>query len=139
VTKPPPKTTAPNKRRENDLLWRLHARRHTTSPTAVTGNTGFKTGRAAALFAGAVIVRVVVAALPEGVTVAGLNAHEAPAGNPEQAKLTAALNPFCGVIVSVVVPVPPALSVSELGEAANVKLGGGRLIVYVADATALVE
>jgi len=86
-------------------------------------------GRAIADFAGAATVRVVVAALPDGVTVVGLNAHVAPAGNPEHAKLTAELKPFCGEIVSVVVPFPPELTVRDVGEAAKVKLGGGRLIV----------
>ncbi len=94
-------------------------------------------GRTAALFAGAVIVNVVVAAAPDGVTVAGLNEQLAPVGNPEQAKLTAALKPFCGVTVSVVVSVPPGLRLSEVGKAANVKLGGARLIVYVAEAIGL--
>ena len=83
------------------------------------------------------IVKVVEAAPPDGVTVVGLKEHEAPLGNPEHAKLTAELKPFCGVTVNVVVPVPPAFAVNEVGDAAKVKLGGGKLIVYVADATAL--
>lgn len=49
-------------------------------------------------------VSVVVTAVPEGVTWAGLNAQVAPAGRPEQLKLTAELNPPCGVTVSVTVP-----------------------------------
>jgi len=85
------------------------------------------------------MVNVVVAALPDGVTIAGLNAHVAPNGNPEHAKLTAALNPFCGVTVSVVVPVPPPLTLNEAGAAPSVNVAGGKLIVYVADATALAE
>ena len=70
-----------------------------------------------------------VAAAPDGVTEVGLKTQEAPAPSPEQAKLTAALNPFCGVTVSVAGPLPPELTVREAGEARIVKFGCGRLIV----------
>lgn len=109
------------------------------SATAVNGSPSFVPDRIAADCMGAVIANVVVAAPPEGVTVAGLNTHTAPDGKPEQAKLTAALNPFCGVTVSIVVPAPPELIVNDAGDASRVKLAGGSVIVYVADATALVE
>jgi hypothetical protein len=46
----------------------------------------------------------VLAAAPEGVTVAGEKEHVDPEGNPEQAKLTEELKPFSGVTVSVTVP-----------------------------------
>jgi hypothetical protein len=49
-------------------------------------------------------VSVVVTAVPEGVTWAGLNPQVVPAGRPEQLKLTAESNPPCGVMVSVTVP-----------------------------------
>jgi hypothetical protein len=71
------------------------------------------------------IVSCVVAAAPEGVTVAGLKEQAVPTGSPEQAKLTIVLNPYCGVTVRVTVPCPPDWMVSEEGEAPNVKLGGG--------------
>jgi hypothetical protein len=80
------------------------------------------------------MVNCVVAAEPEGVTVAGLKEQVAPAGRPEQAKLTAELNPFCGVTVRVTLPLVSA--VSEAADAARVKLGD-RVMVYVADAMAL--
>lgn len=67
-------------------------------------------------------------ALPDGVTVAGLKEQVTPEGKPEQAKLTVELKPFCGVAVTIDVPLPPASTVSAFGDAANVKLGGGRLM-----------
>jgi hypothetical protein len=82
------------------------------------------------------IVSCAVAAAPEGVTAAGLNEHVAFAGSPEQAKLTAELNPFCGVTVMVVDPCAPESTVNDVGEAANVNAGASK-IVYAADATGL--
>ena len=49
------------------------------------------------------IVTNAVTALPLGVTLEGPNKHDAPAGRPEQVKVTADLNPPCGVMVSVTV------------------------------------
>jgi hypothetical protein len=43
------------------------------------------------------MVNVVFAALPFGVTVAGLNEQFDAAGNPEHAKLTVPVKPPCGV------------------------------------------
>lgn len=67
------------------------------------------------------MVSFVVAAAPEGVTVDGLNEHEAPVGSPEQAKLTEELKPFCGVTVKVVVTCPPDWTVSDGEEAPILK------------------
>ena len=50
------------------------------------------------------MVSWVVAAPPEGVTVAWSKEHVAPAGSPEHARITGELNPFTGVTVSVTVP-----------------------------------
>jgi hypothetical protein len=85
----------------------------------------------------AAIVSCAAAALPEGVTVEGLKAHVTFVGRPEQAKVTAEVNPFCGVTISVAVPVSPDVIVSEPGDAAKAKFGGGRLIVYLAVAMGL--
>ena len=46
-----------------------------------------------------VMVSVVEAEVPDGVTVEGLKAQEAPLGNPLQAKFTVELKPFWGVTV----------------------------------------
>ena len=84
------------------------------------------------------IVSTEVAEAPEGVMLDGLNEQADPAGTPEQAKLTLELKPYFGVTVSVTVPWLPELTVSEAGDACNVKVGGGPiLITYAAEATAL--
>ena len=67
--------------------------------------------------------------MPPNSTLAGENVQVAPAGRPEQMKVTAELNPLAGVTVTVVVALCPAVTVSDVGEAATVKLGGGRLTV----------
>ena len=68
---------------------------------------------------------VVTAPAPEGVTVAGLNVHLTLGCKPVQAKLTVESKPFCGVTVSVTVPWLPEATVSEVGEPAKAKVGGG--------------
>lgn len=73
------------------------------------------------------IVSTDVAAVPDGVTVAGLKAHVVPVGSPEHAKLTAELKPYCGVTVRVAVPGLPDCTVSEDVETPNVKLAAGAL------------
>jgi hypothetical protein len=61
-------------------------------------------------------VRVVVtAALPLGVTVAGLKVQVAWAGRPEHAKVMADAKPKAGVAAMVVVPVPPLAIEIEAG------------------------
>ena len=89
----------------------------------------------AADFAAALIVRTSLVVWG-GVTEVGLNEQLAPAGNPEQAKVTAELKPFCGVMVNVTVPCPPALRVSDAGEPAKVKVTGS---TYAAEETVLAE
>lgn len=74
-------------------------------------------------------MRVVEAAAPAGVTVAGEKPHDAPEGNPEQLNETAELNPFTGVTVNLVAPFCPAVTVNAVGLAAKVKSGAGRLMV----------
>jgi hypothetical protein len=71
------------------------------------------------------IVTVVVAAAPLGVTDEGEKLHELFAGRPEQLKVTALLNPFCGVTLRVAVPVIPAAILREEGFAASVNVGVG--------------
>jgi hypothetical protein len=71
-----------------------------------------------------VTVSFVVTAAPDGVTVAGLNEQLAPAGSPLHAKLTAELNPPCGVTVSVRFPALPELTLSEFCETLNANVGG---------------
>jgi hypothetical protein len=77
-----------------------------------------------------VVTVSVVDVVPGGVTVDGEKLQDAPAGNPdEQLSETAELNPLSSAIVTVVVPLCPAVTVTDVGEAATEKSGGGRLIV----------
>jgi len=77
--------------------------------------------------------RVDVAALPFGVTVDGEKLQVLAAGNPEQAKLTCWLNPYCGITVMVVVPVCPGLIVTVVGLKLTVKLGGFTVCIRAVD------
>src|ERR1700690_959303 len=66
----------------------------------------------------------------------GLKPAVTPLGNPEAASVTLPENPFCGVMVMVLVPLaPPFAMVTVLGEAERVKLCASaftvRLIVVV--------
>jgi hypothetical protein len=76
-----------------------------------------------------VIVILVVTTAPEGVTVEGEKLQLAPAGTPEQLKLTAELNPLLGVTEIVVVPLCPAVTVIEIGETVIEKSGGVLVMV----------
>jgi hypothetical protein len=72
-------------------------------------------------------------------TVINAKLHAAPAGNPEQANETLELNPFKPVTAIVAVPLCPGVTVIHDGETESVKSGGGKLIVYAALATSLLE
>src|ERR1700722_8838635 len=62
--------------------------------------------------AAACTVSIADVAPADGVTLAGLNMQVAPEGNPAQLNVTACLNPFSGVTVSVKFPEPPAFMLS---------------------------
>lgn len=111
------------------LLYRfLHLNRPKITASAVTGKSRRDSGRMEDDCAAATMVSWVVAAAPEGVTVVGWNEHVASAGNPEHAKLTGELNPFCGVTESVIVPWATESTVSAFGEAARAKLAGADMV-----------
>jgi hypothetical protein len=75
---------------------------------------------------------VETAALPEGVTVAGLKLQETPAGNPVQAKVTAELKPLAGATLRVAAEGANLESVREPGSTETEKsAGGGGLTVTV--------
>jgi hypothetical protein len=72
----------------------------------------------------------VVAATPaesvnvlEAVAGLGLNDAVTPLGRPDADKLTPPLNPFCGVIPTVLVPLPPCAMLTLPGDAERLKLG----------------
>ena len=111
-------TTAPPSKR-----LRFHTKKQPAIASPVAGRNGREPGRVALACALTVIVSCAFAAVPEGVTVVGLKEQVAFAGSPEQAKLTAELNPFCGVTVIVADPCEPELTVNDVGEAANVNVG----------------
>jgi hypothetical protein len=118
-------------------LRRRPATHRTVAASDAPGQKGFRSGVIRAEVAAVAMVRVVVAAADAGVTLAGEKVHVAPAGRPEHAKETAELNPFSGAIVTVVVPLLPAVTLSKAGDRERLKSAGGRWMVYVAIATAL--
>jgi len=59
------------------------------------------------------------------VALAGLNVAVTPLGKPEADNVTLPLNPFCGVIAIVLVPLPPCATITLPGDAERVKLGAG--------------
>lgn len=73
------------------------------------------------------IVRVELAAAAFTVTDATENAHVAPVGNPEHAKLTVPVNPPLGVSVNVVIADAPGATVPDAGLAAMEKAGTAAL------------
>ena len=79
---------------------------------------------------------VEVATVPEGVTLAGAKEQLPPVGSPEQVNVVAEAKPFCGVTEIVTSPLCPYGTESEGCETANAKFGG-RLMMYAAEATAL--
>ena len=93
-----------------------------TSASAEAGTDGPELWRRVAAAAEVVTVSVVEATAPDSVTAAGENLHDAPAGNPEQLNETAEAYPFCGATNTVVVPLCPAVTVSDTGETATVKV-----------------
>jgi hypothetical protein len=115
----------------------LQPRPHSSAASAASGSSGIPLRTSDALNFAVDTVTVVEAAVPDGVTVAGEKLHDAPEGNPEQLKETAEVKPPCGVTLTVAVPLWPPVTVIDAGVEASEK-SGGRLIVYVALATALV-
>jgi hypothetical protein len=98
-------------------------KRHRPTAKAVNGRNGREFE--AVELEPAEIVSEMLAAAPEGVTVVGLKEQVAPAGSPEQAKVTVALNAYIGVTVSETVPEAPDPMAREEGETPRVKFGGG--------------
>src|SRR5262249_3953272 len=78
-----------------------------------------------------VAIPVTAAAPAENVTtlvaVAGLGLNDAvtPSGRPDADRVTLPLNPNCGVIVTVLVPLAPWLPFRLDGDDDNAKFGGG--------------
>jgi len=75
---------------------------------------------------------VVIVLVPLGVTLTGLKVQVVWLGSPEQVNVTVLLNPLSGVIVTVLVPVPPGAMLRVVGLAAIEKSGGSGWTVTVA-------
>ena len=73
----------------------------------------------------------VEAAVPFGVTVAGLKAQVEFAGSPEQANVVAPVNPLTGVIVIVAEAGEPAVTDPLAGEIARVKSAGTAAVTVI--------
>jgi hypothetical protein len=58
----------------------------------------------------------------------GLKAAVTPLGKPDAERATLPLNPFCGVMVMMLVPLPPWVTFTLLGEGESVKDGAGLLL-----------
>ncbi len=127
-TSPIPKTASTNG--TSNPRRRRNPNQPNDSAATVKGSPSFMLDRTAADCAGAVIVSVVVAAPPDGVTVVGLNAQVAPAGSPEHAKLTTALNPFCGVTTNGNDPVAPGFKLSPFAVGAESVNEGGDAVTF---------
>ena len=121
----------------SSLRLRLRPTRKSAVASDSAGHTNFCCGARLEEVADEAMVNVDVAAVELGVTVAGEKMQVAPAGWPEQVKEIAALNPLSGVTVTAVVPLFPAVRVSEAGERERLKSVAGRVMVYVAVATPL--
>jgi hypothetical protein len=127
-TSPTPARLTASSASSGQFLRFLQPSQHSAIATAVSGHTGIPR-RCNAALADAVVTVSTVEVVPGGVTVAGKKLQVAPAGNPEHANETAESNPPAGETVIVVVPLLPPFTVNELGAAATVNPGGGRLMV----------
>lgn len=110
-------------------LLRLRFRRPTIG---ISSNVNELPARTTAAFTLLWIVIVVVeAAVPFGVTVAGLKEHVEFAGRFEHVKVVAALKPFTGVTVTVVVAGVPAVTDALAGETESVKSAGSGVLTVI--------
>jgi len=104
-------------------LFRQPMQQRIAASAALEKRPGLR--RNAATDAGVAIVSVVETAAPEGVTVFGEKAQDAPEGSPEQLNEIVELKPFAGVTETVNVPLWPPVTVIVAGVAAMEKSGGG--------------
>jgi hypothetical protein len=100
--------------------------KHTANVKAESGTNGNCEPRR--ILADELMVRakVVERELPDGLIVEGEKVHDAPAGNPEQAKEMFWLNPFSGETVNTLVAVPVVGIEIDLGFSENEKLGADK-------------
>ena len=70
----------------------------------------------------AAVALAVSVSVPVEVVGFGLNAAVTPLGKPDAERVTLPLNPFSGVMVTVLVPLLPCVMVTLFGEAERLKL-----------------
>ena len=87
----------------------------------------------------AIVVATVIVELPDVVTEAGLKDAVTPAGKPLAENVTAPVNPFDGVIVTVYSLFDPLRTVWLAGEATRVKLCAGIVTTKVTVAECVAE
>lgn len=116
----------------------LQPKRHNSGASTAAENSSGLELKPAIVVAEAVTVSVVDTGAISGVTLDGEKLHDAPEGKPEQLNWIAELNAFCWLTVTDILPLLPASTVSDVGEAAMEK-SGGSLMVYTALAMALSE
>ena len=104
----------------------LKPKRQRATASVAPGNSGLLLRCRLAVVDPVDMVSVVCASVvPVVVNEAGANAHVAPEGNPEHAKVTGAFNGFCGVIDTVIVPtVWFGPKITNAGVRASEKFGG---------------
>lgn len=115
----------------------LPKKKNTTASTE-PGNQNSRAFRRTAEPAAVVTVRVETM-LPDPLTVVGVKLQVAPAGRPEQVNATVDVvgNPFCGVTVTVSVPLLPVTTVREGAESPSVKSAPGALTLVTVSTAAL--
>ena len=101
----------------------LQPKQQKATAKAEPGINGNELRRSAAELAEVVTVSV-VDIVPDGVRNVGEKPQDAPEGKPEQLNWTIELNPFCGVIVTVVAPLCPPCTEMDAGLRAIEKSGG---------------
>ena len=103
VTRPKPAQAVISRSHAGRRRRRIMPTRESPSASALIGHVERNPAGNAADVAAALMVRTSLVDWV-GVTEVGLKEQLAPAGNPEQANVTAELKPFCDVMVSVTVP-----------------------------------
>ncbi len=120
-------------------LRRLQPKMHTMIAKVLPENRLPYLHNSYAVVGEVVMVRVVVAVPPDGMTAAGEKLQDAPTGRPEQLNVTVDANPFNDVIETIVEALCPATSVMEGIELTTEKSGAGRLMIYAALPTVLLD
>ena len=127
IPNPSPAATPADSRRRPRRF--LQPKQQNAAASDVPGKIGLELGGRAAVAVEVATVRVVEAASPAGVTLAGEKLHADPVGKPEQLNVTVEAYPFSGVTRTEALPLCPLATVTDEGKRTTEKLGDGALIV----------